>query len=379
MWPLSNDKPKNIRDDLYKKIYSKNDVNVEIEYNSVFSGESNEKREILDKIFIDKQINSWLDFIDTLHWSKYLQKPEMIKIVIGKENDIGKIDTTEDMSFAEISTPRWSLKSLYLPDDIKEQILVSLRMQKYKKQLFDEWKINADFNCRPLILNFYGPAGTGKSITAEAIAKELGKKICKVNYSQLESKYVGETPKNIHNVFEKARENDAIIIFDEADSFLSKRLTNITQAADYGVNITRSVMLLELEQFDGVVIFTTNLIKNYDIAFKRRIFSSIAFHYPDFKGRVAIWSIYLNKRIPLEVIVTPEKLAEAFDAVSGADIKDILLYASLIALSRNEIAPELKLDDFKQGYNYVKGKYKDMNEKINTEEVNISDKERRED
>lgn len=146
MWPLSNDKPKNIRDDLYKKIYSKNDVNVEIEYNSVFSGESNEKREILDKIFIDKQINSWLDFIDTLHWSKYLQKPEMIKIVIGKENDIGKIDTTEDMSFAEISTPRWSLKSLYLPDDIKEQILVSLRMQKYKKQLFDEWKINADFN-----------------------------------------------------------------------------------------------------------------------------------------------------------------------------------------------------------------------------------------
>lgn len=138
MWPLSNDKPKNIRDDLYKKIYSKNDVNVEIEYNSVFSGESNEKREILDKIFIDKQINSWLDFIDTLHWSKYLQKPEMIKIVIGKENDIGKIDTTEDMSFAEISTPRWSLKSLYLPDDIKEQILVSLRMQKYKKQLFDE-------------------------------------------------------------------------------------------------------------------------------------------------------------------------------------------------------------------------------------------------
>ena len=145
------------------------------------------------------------------------------------------------------------------------------------------------------------------------------------------------------------------------------------------MNITRSVMLLELEQFDGVVIFTTNLIKNYDIAFKRRIFSSIAFHYPDFKGRVAIWSIYLNKQIPLEVIVTPEKLAEAFDAVSGADIKDILLYASLIALSRNEIAPELKLDDFKQGYNYVKGKYKDMNEKINTEEVNISDKERRED
>lgn len=137
MWPLSNDKPKNIRDDLYKKIYSKNDVNVEIEYNSVFSGESNEKREILDKIFIDKQINSWLDFIDTLHWSKYLQKPEMIKIVIGKENDIGKIDTTEDMSFAEISTPRWSLKSLYLPDDIKEQILVSLRMQKYKKQLMN--------------------------------------------------------------------------------------------------------------------------------------------------------------------------------------------------------------------------------------------------
>lgn len=121
-------------------------------------------------------------------------------------------------------------------------------------------------------------------------------------------------------------------------------------------------MLLELERFDGVVVFTTNLLKNYDDAFKRRIFSSIAFHYPDLNGRTAIWKIYLNEHIPLNKKITPEKLAEMFDAVSGADIKDILLYASLIALSKNEINPELRLDDFKKGYAYVKEKYRDLND-----------------
>ena len=112
---------------------------------------------------------------------------------------------------------------------------------------------------RAIILNFYGKAGTGKSMAAEAVAKALGKKIYHINYSELESKYVGETPKNIRKAFECATRDDAMLIFDEADSFLGKRLTSVTQSADYGVNITRSVLLMELEKFAGVVVFTTNL------------------------------------------------------------------------------------------------------------------------
>lgn len=119
---------------------------------------------------------------------------------------------------------------------------------------------------RAVILNFYGKAGTGKSMTAEAVAKALNKKVYHINYFELESKYVGETPKNIRRAFECATRDDAVLIFDEADSFLGKRLSSVTQSADYGVNITRSVLLMELEKFSGVVVFTTNLISNYDEA-----------------------------------------------------------------------------------------------------------------
>lgn len=205
MWPLINKTPKNIKNDLYETSYLKHDVKVGFTYNSILTGDVDGKREILDKIFIEKQIESWLSFIDTLHWSKYLKKPKTIKIIIGDECKEEKSSDMGTLSLGDIYSPRWSLEKLYLPYDLKEKILISLRMQKYKKKLFNDWKLNADFSSRPLILNFYGPAGTGKSITAEAIANELGKKVCKVNYSQLESKYVGETPKNIHNIFSEAK------------------------------------------------------------------------------------------------------------------------------------------------------------------------------
>lgn len=128
-------------------------------------------------------------------------------------------------------------------------------------------------------------------MTAEAVAKVLNKKVYHINYSELESKYVGETPKNIRRAFECATRDDAVLIFDEADSFLGKRLSSVTQSADYGVNSTRSVLLMELEKFSGVVVFTTNLISNYDEAFKRRILLSVYFDMPDEKARLQIWKL----------------------------------------------------------------------------------------
>ena len=190
-------------------------------------------------------------------------------------------------------------------------------------------------------------------MTGEAIAAELGKKIYVVNYSELESKYVGETPKNIVEVFRKAQAEDAVLIFDEADSFLGKRLTNVTQSADYGVNITRSVMLLELEKFDGIVIFTTNLVTNYDEAFKRRILTSIKFDLPDETARQKIWAIYLSRGLPLNKNLTSEILAEKYDKISDADIKDMLLHAALCALHRNEAEPLIEAEDFDAAFDMI--------------------------
>ena len=229
-------------------------------------------------------------------------------------------------------------------------------MKKYQEKLFQDWGLKDTIKSnRAIILNFYGSPGTGKSMTGEAIAKYLNKKVCSVDYSQLESKYVGETPKNIKKVFEIAKSNDAVIIFDEADSFLGKRLTNITQSADYGVNITRSVMLLELEKFDGVVIFTTNLITNYDDAFKRRILSSIEFKLPDENGRKLIWKSHIPSKLPMKDDINLDLLAKYYENVSGADIKDIVLFASVNALQRG--SEEVSKLDFDFAYDSIMSRY----------------------
>ena len=206
-----------------------------------------------------------------------------------------------------------------------------------------------------LVLNFYGKPGTGKTITADAIAKASGKNIINVNYSELESKYVGDTPKNISKIFNCAKENNAVIIFDEADSFLGKRIENIQQSADYGVNVTRSVMLMELDNFDGIVVFTTNLFSNYDEAFKRRILMNVEFSLPDKNGREYIWKKILPSEFPLDNMITPMSLSERYDNTSGADIKDIAFNCAILTLKNS--SRYATIDNFDEAYKIVKSRY----------------------
>ena len=162
--------------------------------------------------------------------------------------------------------------------------------------------------------------------------------------------------------FTKAKEENAVLVFDEADSFLGKRLTHVTQSSDYGVNVTRSVMLMQLENFDGLVIFTTNLVSNYDEAFKRRILASIPFALPDVNGREKIWEIYLKRGVTLEDGITAKSLSEKYEGISGADIKDMLLYAAVSALYRDEDNPSLNMDDFNGAFLMMMERQKPMNE-----------------
>ncbi|MDY3358860.1 MAG: AAA family ATPase, partial [Clostridium celatum] len=277
------------------------------------------------------------------------------------EMENNKEKNSED-TLVNLYEPNWSLDEVYISNEDKETILTSLSMAKYKDILFNKWGIkgNKD-NGRALCLNFWGAPGTGKSITAEAIANNLEKKLLIVNYSELESKYVGETPKNIKRIFKIAKENDAVIVFDEADSFLGKRLTNVTQSADYGVNITRSVMLIELENFDGVVIFTTNLLTNYDDAFKRRILANIEFKLPDENGRKRIWETHIPKSMPISDDVSIDILSKRFSNISGADIKDIVLFAATKSLRDGREV--VNIQDFEYGNNVVIKRYE--NQKLN--------------
>lgn len=273
-------------------------------------------------------------------------------------NEAPPNDSQKDFELFTPITPQVRLDDVYLEQGTRENIDNTLAILKYREKLFDEWKLgNGTDGTRAIVLNFWGPSGTGKTMTAEAIGSYINQKVLQVNYAQLESKYVGETPKNISKIFNIAAEQNAILVFDEADSFLGKRLTSITQSADYGVNITRSVMLMELERFKGVVIFTTNLIKNYDDAFKRRILASIEFKTPDETGRTILWTKYLRKNIPVSPTITPSNLAKKYVGITGADIKDIVLVAAINALRESGENAILNDEHFDRAAKLIKARY----------------------
>lgn len=295
------------------------------------------------------------------------QDEALLQTILEKENTVDDY-RKENCEIINIYTPKYNFDSVYIKKEAKQQILGGLTIIKNKDKLFKDWGLSNSIKTnRALVFNFYGPPGTGKSMMAEAIANYLGKRVFSVNYSQLESKYVGETPKNIKKVFEIAKNEDSVLILDEADSFLGKRLKNISQSADYGVNITRSVMLLELEKFDGIVIFTTNLLDNYDDAFKRRILANVEFNLPDEAGREMIWSTHIPKEFPISKDISISMLARKYENVSGADIKDIVLYAGVNAIQDGrEVIIE---KDFDLAYKYIISRY--ISNETKFENINI--------
>ncbi|GAB4548638.1 MAG: hypothetical protein OHK0023_12050 [Anaerolineae bacterium] len=241
--------------------------------------------------------------------------------------------------------PRRSLSDVVLSDETERQLRVALAKIQHHKKLYQEWGLETIHpEGRGMAINLYGPPGTGKSFAAEGIADHLQRPIIRVNYAQLESRFVGDTPKNIMAAFESAHTHHAVLFFDEADSVLSQRVTNITQAADYGVNVSRSTLLLQLDSFDGVVLFATNLAANYDPAFVRRILSHIHFTLPDQAALVRLWQYHLPAQLPITAEVTPKTLAEYSQGLSGGEILNAVLLAASTAAERG--AEALTLLDF---------------------------------
>ncbi|MCL2925675.1 MAG: ATP-binding protein [Trichodesmium sp. MAG_R04] len=250
--------------------------------------------------------------------------------------------------------PQRSLDDLIVPSTVKNRIDTALNRIKYHDILYDQWNLKSiDPRGKRTTINLFGLPGTGKTFCAEAIAHFLKKKIIKVNYAEIESKYVGETPKNITAAFSKAKETDSVLFFDEADSILGKRLTNVTQSSDHGVNVSRSVMLLQLDKFDGVVIFATNLAKNYDGAFVRRILAHIEFELPDKECRIKLWKYLLPKEIPTTEDINLEWLANESEDLAGGDILNVIISAASRAVMREGKAQKVSLFDLAEEIKFV--------------------------
>lgn len=219
----------------------------------------------------------------------------------------------------------------------KEQLNEIMVHYRYKNQVFQTWGYEKFFQSEGLTLLFSGPSGTGKTLAASVLANTLGLELYKIDLSQMISKYIGETEKNLAKLFEAAKESGVILFFDEADAVFGKR-TELKDSHDRYANIEVSYLLQRIEDYDGIVILASNLKENIDEAFLRRLRFVIDFPTPDAKQREALWKKLLPKRL-LETPIPLTEIAKRFK-LSGANIRNIALYAAFNAASETrKISP----------------------------------------
>ena len=245
----------------------------------------------------------------------------------------------------ELRQPRITLENdVVLAPETRRMFEEAIGAMRHHKTIYTDWGFgDVDPMGRNMILNLYGPPGTGKTLAAEALAGTLKRQYIHIGISELESKYVGDTAKNITAAFKSAAAEGALLFFDEADTLLGARLSSVTQGIDNEINAMRSTLLIELERFNGVVVFATNFAKNYDSAFVSRIRYHIEFKLPDFEGRKQLLQRLLVPGVPLaedrDVII--DRGAAASDGLSGREIRTVLRTAFPRALVENPQEPRV--------------------------------------
>ena len=236
--------------------------------------------------------------------------------------------------------PKFTFDQLVLAPDVEKRLLEAISVLQNREKLFDEWNLKAIMS-PSVLLNLYGDTGTGKSMTAEALASKLGKKIIRTTYADIESKYHGEGPKRLKALFLAAKKQDAVLFIDEADSMLSARLTSVNDGSAQAINSMRSQLLISLENHDGIVVFATNLIENYDKAFLTRLIC-LELKRPTKEARRDIWYNHLypkgndekTLRIPLAENIDLDALSD-YD-FCGRDIRNAVKQACISTVVRNK-------------------------------------------
>jgi SpoVK/Ycf46/Vps4 family AAA+-type ATPase len=255
----------------------------------------------------------------------------------------------------ESVVPRRTFDDVILPPATRRALDDALAQVTQHELIFNRWGLGERHPTGlALAFNFAGPPGTGKTICAEALAHSLGRRLLLVRYAELESLWMGETPKNVAAIFRTARDEAAVLFFDEADAIASRRSTSLESGFQRESNTVVSVLLQELEWYNGVVIFATNLAANFDPAFERRIRTHVLFDMPGPAERERIWRVQLHPRTPLDTDVDFAELARRYD-VSGGDIRNAVLKAALAAAARPgpDSSKRISQRDFEAGIESV--------------------------
>lgn len=179
---------------------------------------------------------------------------------------------------------------------------------------------------------FYGPPGTGKTLTATLLGRQFNREVYRIDLSQVVSKYIGETEKNLEKVFNKAENKDWILFFDEADALFGKR-SNVSNAHDKYANQEVSYLLQRVEDFAGLIILASNYKSNIDAAFIRRFNAIVPFFTPTAAERLQIWKTSLPSKAILAQDIDLAWMAGKYE-LTGSSIVSIIHYASLQAIAR---------------------------------------------
>lgn len=243
---------------------------------------------------------------------------------------------------AQKITPHYGWGDIVLPRDQIQQLQEVCNHVRYRGVVYDSWGFDHKLSLgKGLHILFAGPSGTGKTMAAEIIAGDLGLELYKIDLAGVISKYIGETEKNLARIFGEAESSNAILFFDEADALFGKR-SEVRDAHDRYANVEISYLLQRMEEYEGIVILATNLRKNMDDAFVRRLHFTVEFPFPGERDRRAIWGKIWPPETPRSADLDFDFMARRFD-LAGGNIRNIALAAAFLAAADRGVVDMIHL------------------------------------
>ncbi|HDZ4997835.1 TPA: ATP-binding protein [Campylobacter jejuni] len=305
-----------------------------------------ENAPLLNLIEYDEYLNAFGDISKS-----FFIIDEILQRIINfepKQSKKIKIESVlKDQDIFELIEPSTDINDIIIPENTKE-LLENILKQQDKKVLerLHSWGIKSNKNIEAKII-FYGPAGTGKTMSALAMAKSMKKSVLSFDCSKILSKWVGESEQNVRKIFDTYKnivqtcKQSPILLLNEADQFLSTRVDG-SSGSDKMHNQMQNIFLEQIERFSGVIIATTNFLESLDSAFSRRFDYKIEFKKPDFKDRLKIWEKFLPKKALFEKDFDVNILSNY--ELSGAQILMVVKNTALkVAVSQGGV---FKMQDF---------------------------------
>ncbi|ENM7815212.1 ATP-binding protein [Campylobacter coli] len=305
-----------------------------------------ENAPLLNLIEYDEYLNAFGDISKS-----FFITDEILQRIINfepKQNKKIKIENVlKEQDIFELIEPSIDINDIIMPQNTKE-LLENILKQQDKKVLerLNSWEIKSNKNIEAKII-FYGPAGTGKTMSALAMAKSMKKTVLSFDCSKILSKWVGESEQNVRKIFDTYKnivqtcKQSPILLLNEADQFLSTRVES-SSGSDKMHNQMQNIFLEQIERFNGVIIATTNFLESLDSAFSRRFDYKIEFKKPDFKDRLKMWEKFLPRKASFEKAFDVNLLANY--ELSGAQILMVVKNTALkVAVTEDGV---FKMQDF---------------------------------